>query len=221
MLPVIFYNKLVTPTLDWLAKIEDPVPASDPARVLVMAIAGQESNWAYRKQIGGPARSYWQFEEYGGVAGVLQHPTTSGQARWVCAALDITCDVPTVYEAMAWNDVLAASMARLLLWTDPGRLPDLGDEQGAWNYYLRNWRPGLRKWARLLWTGRCAGLVWERWPHGRSATRTPPMRRCSKKRMAKSIGTAPPAKFTTGCERSRPGPARLPNSATVPGKLGT
>jgi hypothetical protein len=30
----------------------------------------------------------------------------------------------TVFEAMAWHDVLAAAMARLLLWTDPAELPD-------------------------------------------------------------------------------------------------
>ncbi len=32
--------------------------------------------------------------------------------------------------------------ARLLLWTDAKPLPAIGDEQGAWDYYLRNWRPG-------------------------------------------------------------------------------
>ncbi|MNG31598.1 hypothetical protein D3C84_1174300 [compost metagenome] len=47
-----------------------------------------------------------------------------------------------VYVAIEHDDVLAAALARLLLWTDPGKLPKLGDEQGAWDLYLRTWRPG-------------------------------------------------------------------------------
>lgn len=112
------------------------------SRVLCMAIAGQESNWQYRRQIGGPARSYFQFEEGGGVAGVLKHPASASRIRNVCDALDIPCTVPTVYEAMAWNDHLAVAMTRLLLWTDPAALPALGDQVGAWHYYERLWRPG-------------------------------------------------------------------------------
>lgn len=38
--------------------------------------------------------------------------------------------------------MLAAGLARLLLYTDPARLPGLGDEEGAWQLYLRTWRPG-------------------------------------------------------------------------------
>ncbi len=41
-----------------------------------------------------------------------------------------------------YDDVLAAGLARLLLWSDSGRLSTVGDEQGAWNLYLRTWRPG-------------------------------------------------------------------------------
>ena len=39
------------------------------------------------------------------------------------------------------GDVLAAGLARLLLWTDPSRLPRLGDADGAWQLYVRTWRP--------------------------------------------------------------------------------
>ncbi len=49
-------------------------------------------------------------------------------------------------------DVLAASVARLLLWTDPKRLPVIGDASGAWDLYLRTWRPDKphpRTWAGL------------------------------------------------------------------------
>lgn len=47
-----------------------------------------------------------------------------------------------VWQAIERDDVLACALARLLLYTDPSRLPDLGDEAGAWDLYLRTWRPG-------------------------------------------------------------------------------
>lgn len=119
------------------------IKSDDRALVMLMAIAGQESAWAHRRQIGGPARSYWQFEKGGGVAGVLSHPATKAAIATVCKALDIPCETATVYEAMAWNDTLAACMARLLLYSDPKALPALGDQETAWAYYIHNWRPGM------------------------------------------------------------------------------
>lgn len=47
-----------------------------------------------------------------------------------------------VHPALEVDDVLAAGFARLLLWTDPHRLPAVGDVEGAWQLYLRTWRPG-------------------------------------------------------------------------------
>jgi len=38
--------------------------------------------------------------------------------------------------------VLAAGLARLLLWTDRPPLPALQDVEGGWQLYLRTWRPG-------------------------------------------------------------------------------
>ena len=38
--------------------------------------------------------------------------------------------------------MLAAGLARLLLWTDPARLPGAADVEAAWQIYLRQWRPG-------------------------------------------------------------------------------
>ena len=40
----------------------------------------------------------------------------------------------------------------LLLWTDPRPLPRIGEVQAAWDYYIRNWRPGKphpKSWAPL------------------------------------------------------------------------
>ena len=47
-----------------------------------------------------------------------------------------------VYAAIEFDDVLAAALARLLLWSDPGKLPGKGDTEAAWQLYLRTWRPG-------------------------------------------------------------------------------
>jgi len=117
------------------------IPPSDEARVMMLAIAGQESNWEYRLQQGGPARSLWQFEKGGGVDGVFR--LCGDQINSVCYMLGIPCNNTTVFEAMAWNNVLGATMCRLLLFTDAAPLPEIGDVQAGWNYYLRNWRPGM------------------------------------------------------------------------------
>lgn len=142
MKPEAFLKEAVDPHLKWMADTVG-MGVDDKARVLVMAIAGQESAWEHRRQIGGPARSYWQFEKGGGVAGVLRHPASKDKIERLCMPLDIPCTVDIVYEAMAWNDRLACCMARLLLWTDPHALPALGARDAAWDYYIRNWRPGL------------------------------------------------------------------------------
>ncbi len=109
------------------------IKSDDRALVMLMAIAGQESVWAHRRQICGPARSYWQFERGGGVTGVLGHPATKDAIAAICKQLDISCDTATVYEAMARNDTLAACMARLLLYSDPRALSAVGDQRGAWD----------------------------------------------------------------------------------------
>lgn len=151
MTPATFHALIVEPTLQWMAASPGiAIPVSDGARVLVTAIAGQESRWAARRQVGGPARSYWQFELKGGVAGLFR--LVPRQLGAVCAACDVTFDAATVFEAMAWHDMLACAMARLLLWSDPAPLPLRGDIDGAWEYYRRTWRPGLPRpesWAGI------------------------------------------------------------------------
>lgn len=112
---------------------------STAARVQLLAIGLQESEFRYRSQIGGPARSFWQFER-GGVRGVMRHPSSSALALAVCSARDVRFDDQVIYNRLAVDDILAAAFARLLLWTDPRAIPD--DADAAWLMYLRNWRPG-------------------------------------------------------------------------------
>ena len=132
-----------------LALLEPTIKRSDEARVLLMTIAGQEDDWDDRRQIGCftpgqfqtvGARGLWQFERKGAVAQVMG--ATPTQLKAVCTYLIIPFNEADLYEAIAWNDTLAACMARLLLWTDPAPLPAIGDVQAAWDYYARNWRPG-------------------------------------------------------------------------------
>lgn len=115
---------------------------SPEATVMLLAIGLQESRFEHRKQIGGPAHSYWQFEKGGGVKGVMTHPVTTKRAKRVCEILGVHFTQQAVYTAMLIDDLLGCAFARLLLLSDPRPLPALGDVSGAWNYYTRNWRPG-------------------------------------------------------------------------------
>lgn len=113
------------------------------ARVQVLANGMQETRFETRRQIGGgPGRSYWQFEQAGGIRGVLTHPATKAYARAICSLRAVAPIESDVYAAFLSDDQLACAFARLLLWADPSQLPQLGDEQGAWSLYRRTWRPG-------------------------------------------------------------------------------
>lgn len=120
---------------------------SPEARIMLRAIGLQESRLKARVQIVdgkpiGPAHGFWQFEKGGGVRGVLTHPATKRLAQSVCLARGVNGDPKSVWDALAVDDCLAAAFARLLLFTDPAPLPAIGDVSGAWEYYLRVWRPG-------------------------------------------------------------------------------
>lgn len=126
-------------------------PAMDTsgARVMLLAIGLQESRFTARRQLVGnppravgPARGLWQFEQGGGVRGVLAHPSSRDYAIAVCDEREVAATARDVYNMLEYDDVLAAAFARLLLWTDPGKLPRVGDADAAWALYLRTWRPG-------------------------------------------------------------------------------
>lgn len=117
------------------------------ARVMLLAIGLQESRFVHRRQIGGPARGFWQFEKgthasRGGAWGVFLHSASKDHLAALCRARSVTCDPDAIYAALEYDDVLAAGVARLLLWTDPKALPPVGDADAGWALYLRTWRPG-------------------------------------------------------------------------------
>ena len=120
-----------------------PMKMDSPfARVNQAAIGYQESDgYLTRRQYGnGPARGYWQFEEGGGVKGVMEHKATAELARSVCHARGVPFVRRAVWEALETDDVLAAAFCRLLMWTDSGKLPT--NEADGWAMYARTWRPG-------------------------------------------------------------------------------
>lgn len=127
-----------------------PLPMDTPeARVMLVAIGLQESRLIHRRQLvgnpprpAGPAKGLWQFERGGGCKGVITHPASRYWMHRVCAARAVGFSAIALWHAIERDDVLACAAARLLLFTDPRRLPALGDEAGAWALYLRTWRPG-------------------------------------------------------------------------------
>lgn len=119
------------------------VKDSPEARVQILAMGLQESLFKYRRQMNnGPATGFWQFERGGGVKGVLNHSASKYKAHDLCQARGVDPISQNVWQALETDDVLAAGFARLLLFTDPRALPAVTDADGAWDCYVRNWRPG-------------------------------------------------------------------------------
>lgn len=119
------------------------------ARAHMLAIGLQEGDQLKaRRQYNGPAKGFWQFEQTGGVRGVLTHPKTRSHALTVLELLRYDATLPpealerTVYLAIEHNDLLAAVFARLNLWWLPGPLARRDEPGKAWEQYLAAWRPG-------------------------------------------------------------------------------
>ncbi len=76
------------------------------------------------------------------VHGVRLHAATRNLAAQLYRARNVEATDTAIWNAIEFDDVLAAGLARLLLWSDPRPLPGLGDEEAAWALYVRTWRPG-------------------------------------------------------------------------------
>jgi hypothetical protein len=124
------------------------------ALALVFATGLQESQFEYRRQIGnGPARGFWQFERgtvasRGGVTGVMLHEASRYWVNHLCKERNVEFTSLAIWNAVGHDDVLAAGLARLLIFTDSKALPT--NEKDAWDMYAkRTWRPGKphpQKW---------------------------------------------------------------------------
>lgn len=122
-----------------MALLPDQMDTSN-ARIMLTAIALQESGLRHRRQIRGPARGLWQFEE-AGLIGVLRHPSSAGYAAELVDDLIYSnLGISDLHAVLEHNDVLACGIARLLLWTLPDEMA--GSAADGWAQYLAAWRPG-------------------------------------------------------------------------------
>jgi hypothetical protein len=136
-------DTILTPALELLPPRMD----SKEARVMLLAIGLQESRFLHRRQLvgnpprpTGPAKGYWQFERGGGCLGVLTHPASRHMMMQICKDRGVAQNSSALWDAIEHDDILACVAARLLLWTDPLRLPH--DAENGWDTYVRVWRPG-------------------------------------------------------------------------------
>ena len=144
MTPELYRDLILVPTLTsgiLPARMDSPM-----ARVMMVAIALQESNLSARRQGGGgPARGFHQFERgsrdnRGGVWGVFNHRATRDIARDACERLHIRPVYDSAHIALEFCDPLDLALSRLLLWTLPQALPET--EADGWRQYREAWRPG-------------------------------------------------------------------------------
>lgn len=149
MTPADFLRTIIDPGLAHLEALGGP-RSSDEARRFLLAAALQESGPRLEARYQhhpattpGPARGWWQFEQGGGVHGVLNHRASTALARAALAAHEVAPENAAVWRTLEGHDVLATVFARLLLWTDPDALPRTQAE--GWTQYSRLWRPGKPK----------------------------------------------------------------------------
>lgn len=154
------------------------IKPTDKVRKLMLTIAQKEAGpelEARYQHGGGPARGLWQFERIA-VLDVMTRPNTTAQVAFALLdrQLPYTYDaktsmhnqtIVTVHEALAQDDRLAAIFARLNLWNHKAPLPELHDEEGAFQQYLAVWRPGAwthgNSWKRAE-IRKAWGVAWDR-----------------------------------------------------------
>lgn len=149
-------QSLIAPAVSFMAQRFGIAGGKGPA-VMIGAIGDQESGWASRDQLEvqngrlvpgaiGPATGYGQFEKNGAVAGVMTHPASKAIAAWFIERAGLPFDKDAVWRSFVTvgGDELHMVFMRLLLLTDPQPIPapDFASEETAFQYYLRNWRPG-------------------------------------------------------------------------------
>jgi len=172
MTPDVFLTRILDPGLQFVASIGGPQPTT-AARRFLLAVALQESGPAldarYQNSpaaVPGPARGWWQFEQNGGVNGVLTNPNSQALAQAACNQLFVAQNAAACWRAIEGHDLLATAFARLLLWTDPQPIPTT--EQSGWDCYAnRLWRPGAPR--RADWTAN--------WAIAQAAVAAKPLRR--------------------------------------------
>jgi hypothetical protein len=139
-------SDIIYPGLETLHELGGPAVTTNAARFM-LAIAltesGPQLNARYQGSPStspGPARGWWQFEQGGGVHGVLTHGSSSALAKKVCDDCSTVAAEAAVWRSLEGHDVLATAFARLLITTTPKALPTNASD--AYQQYLDLWRPG-------------------------------------------------------------------------------
>lgn len=142
MTPDIYLRTAVEPALSILPARFD----SREAHALLLTIALQETDLQARRQIpGGEALSHQQIQ-LDGLIGILKHPASAPAAAAFIHELDYSdLTPPELWRALEFDGVLAAGMARLNLYPDPAPLPRASEPHQGLSYYLRVWRPGIKR----------------------------------------------------------------------------
>lgn len=124
----------------------------------MLTIALQESGLKHRRQVtasgeeAGPAASFWQFERTGGCKQLFLHPKTAPPLRLMCDAYNVQPNAQALWEAIRYQDIVAAAAARLLIYSLPDALPTTAAE--GWDQYIEAWRPGRPH--KSTWAGHWA-----------------------------------------------------------------
>lgn len=144
MTPKLLLTSAIGPALAYLRDLG--IADTLGARRLMVAIALQESGLAHRRQVSGdgtesgPAVSWWQCEQTGAGHWLLLHKTAGPMLRKACADFNVPATDAGIWNAIRYNDVLAAIVARLNFFVLPAAVPD--DVEWGWKQYLVAWNPG-------------------------------------------------------------------------------
>lgn len=138
-----YLSSILTPALAWCQTVPGwSIPDDERATLMLLVIPKPESDYSNIAQIGGgPGRGFYQFG-MPTIGLILTNPVSSAMAAMACRTLYV---VPTSYAAythLLLHPYLQVAMARLDLRCDSHALPTFGDEEAAWECYVRVWRPG-------------------------------------------------------------------------------
>jgi hypothetical protein len=155
MTPSEFLSTVLDPGIIWCQSVPGwTVPFDDRARLMLLAIPGQESAWRNVAQAGGgPGVGPYQFEPET-CDELLINAASRPMMHAIATALGIATgelDGAAFYDRIINDTRLAVALARLDLFCDPHSLPAISDQDGSWRMYLRVWRPGKPKpsaWAK-------------------------------------------------------------------------
>jgi hypothetical protein len=136
MTPDEFYEAVIVPGMAKVAKFAPQLPDNRSVRVMLMAVAGLESDWSNRD--GGGLFKI----DLGCVNGLLAHADTEVLLDAALDEFGIIDKTPQHLFDLLGNDqgdILCLAMARLVLWSDPDPFPAYDDQASMFAYYQSHW----------------------------------------------------------------------------------